>query len=221
VNFKDAYAFAAVPSRYLLEQKMWKDAARIEIEPSSFPWQKFTWEKAIFHFARAMGSIHTGDLNGARNEVSKLKVIYDTLQHQMEDSKANSVDIQIRASEAWILFKEGKTHLALRQMDSAADLEDATRIGAVSPGDILPARELLGDMYLQMGNPALALQAYQEDLRIHPNRFNGLYGAGKAAEKSGDRLQAVRYYQKLLDQSATHSRRPEIADAKQFLKTGN
>jgi tetratricopeptide (TPR) repeat protein len=218
VNFKDAYAFAAIPSRYLLEKKMWTDAARIEIEPSSFPWQKFPWQKAIFHFARAMGSIHTGDLNGARKEVNELKVIYDTLHNQMDNGKANSVDIQIRSSEAWILFKEGKTRAALKQMDSAADLEDASRIGPVSPGDVIPARELLGDMFLQMGYPAKALKEYQEDLRIHPNRFNGLYGAGKAAEKSGDHVKAAYYYQKLVDQSAAHSSRAEIADAKKFLK---
>jgi tetratricopeptide (TPR) repeat protein len=168
-----------------------------------------------------MGSVYTGDLNGARNEVNKMNIIYDTLRHQMDEGKANSVNIQIRASEAWILFKEGKTHLALLQMDTAADLQDAARIGPVSPGDVLPARELLGDMFLQMGNSAMALKAYQEDLRIHPNRFNGLYGAGKAAEKSGDRVKAAQYYQKLLDQSAAYSRRSEIADAKQFLKTGN
>jgi tetratricopeptide (TPR) repeat protein len=221
VNFKDAYAFAAIPSRYLLEQKMWKDAARLDIEPASFPWQKFPWQKAIFHFARAMGSVHTGDLATAKDEVGQMKVIYDTLRHQMDESKANAVSVQIKTSEAWILFKEGKARIALQQMDSAADLEDAARISAVSPGDVIPARELLGDMLMQSGNPAKALTAYQEDLRIHPNRFNGLYGAGRAAEKSGDHVKAAQYFQKLLDQSAANSGRPEIADAKQFLKTGN
>jgi tetratricopeptide (TPR) repeat protein len=217
VNFKDAYAFAAIPSSWLLERKMWTDAARIEIEPAGFPWEKFPWQKAIFHFTRALGSVNTGDLNAAMREVKKLKVIYDTLLYQVDTIKANSVDIQIRATEAWIHFKEGKTRVALKQMDSAADLEDAARISIVSPGDVIPARELLGDMLLQMGNPAKALSVYQEDLRIHPNRFNGLYGAGRSAEKSGDRSKALFYYQKLLDQCAPNSKRSEFIVAKNFV----
>jgi tetratricopeptide (TPR) repeat protein len=217
VNFKDAYAFAAIPSRWLLERKMWTDATQLEIGPTGFPWEKFPWQNAIFHFTRALGSVNTGDLNAARSEVKKMEAIHDTLLRQMDEAKANSVDIQIRTTRAWIHFKEGKTQLALQHMDSAADLEDAARISIVSPGDVIPARELLGDMLMQMGSPSKALSAYQEDLRLHPNRFNGLYGAGRAAEKSGDHVKALFYYQKLVDQCALNTSRSEFIVAKNFI----
>ena len=144
--------------------------------------------------------------------------MHDTLLSQMDDAKMKSVEVQIRVSEAWIHFKEGKTRQALEQMDSAADLEDALRISAVSPGDVVPARELLGDMLMQIGYSAKAFAVYEEDLRLHPNRFNGLYGAGRAAEKSGDKQKALSYYRKLVDQSDIHSDRYAYAVAKKFIR---
>jgi len=220
VNFKDAYAFAAIPARYVLETKNWKEAARLPIHPGDFPWEKFRWQEAIIHFARALGSANSGEIKLAGSEWKELKKIHDTLIYQGDSSRANLVNIQLITSRAWILFREGKNKEALELMDSAADMEDATRISAVSPGDVIPARELLGEMLLQMGNPKKALVVYQEDLRIHPNRFNGLYGAGLAAEKSGDPAKAAYYYQKLADQSSVNSQRPELFSAKLYLKKG-
>jgi hypothetical protein len=132
--------------------------------------------------------------------------------------KANQVEIQIKTSEAWILFKERENTRALEFMHSAADMEDATEKHPVTPGEVIPARELLGDMLLQMGYTAKAFYVYQEDLKRHPNRFNGLYGAGLAAEKSRDSGKAGFYYQQLSDQCTTHSTRPELAAARLFLK---
>jgi tetratricopeptide (TPR) repeat protein len=218
VNFKDAYAFAAIPARYLLETKNWKEAARLEIHPVRFPWNKFPWQEAIIHFARALGAVHSGDNLSAGTEIKKLGVIYDALLQAGDSSKANLVAIQVKTSEAWIFLNEGKNREALKLMDSAADMEDATRISAVSPGDVLPARELLGDMLIQMGYFAKALTAYEEDLRIHPNRFNGVYGAALAAEKTGDTDKAAFYFQKLVDQSAAESTRPELIAARLYLK---
>ena len=74
VNFKDAYAFAAIPSRYLLENKMWKDAAALEIHPANFPWEKFPWQRAIFHFTRLLGSVHTGNLDSSKAELNNLEI---------------------------------------------------------------------------------------------------------------------------------------------------
>jgi tetratricopeptide (TPR) repeat protein len=218
VDFKDAYAFAAIPARYLLEKKMWKEASTLEIEPSSFPWEKFPWEKAIIHFARIMGSAHSGNMNVARTELKILNLIHDTLVQEGDSYQANLVEIQVKAGEAWIFFKEGKTKTALELMRTAADMEDATEKHPVTPGDVIPARELLGDMLLQTGENAKAFEAYQEDLRIHPNRFNGLYGAGLAAEKSGDPQKAKFYYQQLSDQSVLNSQRPELNAARLLLK---
>lgn len=217
-NFKVAYAFAAIPSRYVLENKMWNDAAHLEIHPTDFPWREFPWQNAIYHYTRLLGSVHTGRLNSANAELAVLKSIYDTLASQKDLYKANQVDVQIKASKAWILFAEGKKEKALELMNAAADMEDATEKSPVTPGEVIPARELLGDMLLQMNHYAKALEAYQKDLNIHPNRFNGLYGAGISAEKSGDVEKAGFYYRTLLAISEPGSLRIEVANAKSFLK---
>jgi len=218
-NFKVAYAFAAIPARYVLEKKMWKEAASLELYPSGFPWEKFAWQKAIIHFARLLGDVHSGLMDSARSELGKLKVLHDTLLNKGERYQANEVDIQIRASEAWIQFKNGKYGSALEHMISAADMEDATEKNPVTPGEVIPARELLADMLLEMGYKEKALTAYQEDLKLHPNRFNGLYGAGLASDKCGDKKNAAYYYRQLSDISTIHSIRPELVNARLFLKT--
>ena len=100
VNFKDAYAFAAIPARYLLENKMWKEAATMKIHPVNFPWQKFPWQKAIIHFTRILGSVHVGNLKAAKAELKNLYAIYDTLLYQKDSYKANEVEIQIKTARA-------------------------------------------------------------------------------------------------------------------------
>ncbi len=218
VNFKVAYAFAAIPSRYLLENKMWNDAAHLEIYPVNFPWEKFSWQKAIIHFTRLIGFVHTGNLDSARAELKKLNILHDSLVSEKDMYKVNQVEIQIKASDAMILFKEKKNDAALDLMKSAADMEDATEKHPVTPGQVVPARELLGDMLSEIGNYPKALEAYQEDLKKNPNRFNALYGAGHTAEKSGDKVKAGFYYRQLIDQTVSNSTRPELVSARLFLK---
>ncbi|MBK5278920.1 MAG: hypothetical protein JJE09_08665, partial [Bacteroidia bacterium] len=133
------------------------------------------------------------------------------------DYKANLVLIQIKTSEGWIKLYEGNKAEALTLMNDAADMEDSTEKHPVTPGEVIPARELLGDMYLEIGEPVKALEAYQADLRRHPNRFNGLYGAGLAAEKSDNIKGAIHYYSQLLS-IASNSSRPELILVKYFLK---
>ncbi len=218
VSFKTAYAFTAIPARCLLEEKKWKQAADLEIHPEQFPWGKFPWQQAINHFARLLGLVHTGKLDSARVELNKLKSIYDTLINEKNLYEANQVQIQLKISEAWILFKEGKNNKALDLMKTAADMEDATEKHPVTPGEVIPARELWGDMLMETGAYAKALSAYQMDLERHAKRFNGLYGAGFAAEKSGDKEKAKFYFQQLSDQCITNSSRSELTHARLFLK---
>lgn len=218
VSFKVAYAFAAIPARCLLENKMWKDAARLELHPATFPWEKFPWQRAIIHFTRLLGFVHTGKADSAETELGNLKLLYDVLVKEKDLYKANQVEIQIKASEAWIDLKKGGKAAALNLMRTAADMEDAYEKSPVTPGAVIPARELLGDMLMQMGYAKKALEAYQDDLKRHPNRFNGLFGAGLAAEKSGDAGEAGFYYRQLSDISAGNSTRPELAAAKHFLE---
>ena len=218
VNFKVAYVFAAIPSRYALENKMWSEAAKLKIHPANFPWKNFQWQEAIVHFTRIIGLVHVGNIDSAKNELKKLIEIYDTLLAQKDPYKANQVQIQIKASEAWLNFKEGKNTEALNLMNSAADMEDATEKHPVTPGEVIPARELLADMLLQMKKPGEALEAYESDLKRHPNRFNGLYGAGLSAELSGNNEKAKSYYRQLLTiASINDCKRSEIALVKAFL----
>jgi len=216
-DFKDAYSFGSIPTRYSLERKNWEEAMKLEFAPTNFPWEKFLWEKANINFGRLLGAVHNNKLAFAKSELEQLQIIHDQLEKSKQDYKANLVLIQIKTSDGWIKLYEGHKADALTLMNEAANMEDATEKHPVTPGEVIPARELLGDMYLETGEPLKALEAYQADLKRHPNRFNGLFGAGLAAEKSGDIKEATLYYNQLLS-IAPNSNRPELKLVKSFLK---
>ena len=218
-NFKVAYAFAAIPSRYLMENRLWKEAAALPIGKKNIAWDTFQWQKAILHFTRFMGAIHLHDVKSAKVELGQLYQIHENLLAQKDTYKANQVQIQIGTAQAWLLLAEGHPQAALLAMNAAADLEDLTEKHPVTPGEVIPARELAGDMLLHLNEPRQALVAYEANLKKHPNRFNGLYGAGLAAEKSGNLEKAALYYRQLLMVvNLTHSDRPELRAVKRFLK---
>lgn len=221
VSFKVAYAFAAIPARYFLENKNWNEAANLKLYPATFPWEKFPWQKAIIHFARLLGSVHMDHLDSARTELRIMNTIYDTLTAQKDSYKANQVKIQIKSAEAWIRLKEGKKDDALKLMNIAADLEDKTEKSPVTPGELLPAKELLGDMLLELNKPSEALEAYEADLKTHPNRFNGLYGAGLSSARLNNLEKAAYYFGQLSNIAhSPNSSRPELEKARLFLKKG-
>jgi len=185
VNFKVAYAFAAIPARYALERKDWKEAAELNISPLNFPWDKFPWQNAIIHFARVIGHVHLNNINAAEKELDTLKAAYGKLKDQKNKAlEAAQVAVQINVSEGWIEYKKGNDKKALAFMKAAADAEDATEKHPVTPGPVIPAREFLGEMLLEMNQPALALTAFEQDLKRHPNRRNGLIGLTIAKEKA-------------------------------------
>jgi tetratricopeptide (TPR) repeat protein len=218
-NFKVAYAYAAIPARYVLENKMWKEAAVLPMYPASFAWNEFPWQEAIIHFTRVLGNVHTGKIDSARSALKKLQAMHDKLLELKDSYKANQVLIQVKTAEAWIRFKEGEKDMALKLMNEAAVMEDNTEKSSVTPGEVIPARELLGDMLLQMDQPVKALEAYKADLVKHPNRFNGLYGAGLAAEKSRQPGEAKTYYRQLINiANSANSGRIELTRTKSFLK---
>jgi tetratricopeptide (TPR) repeat protein len=219
VNFKVAYTFAASPSRAALENKNWTKAAGLQLHPADFPWQKFPWQEAIVHFTRLLGAVHKTDIPAAQSELKRLNVLHDTLQKQKDLYKSTQVAIQIKTGEAWILFIKGKKTAALGLMKAAADMEDSTSKHPVTPGEVLPSRELYADMLLQMQQNENALLAYEEVLQKSPNRFNSLYGAGLAAEKSGLIDKAVLYYKQLFSIANSNSNRPELSVARAFLST--
>ena len=188
VNFKVAYAFAAIPARYALERKDWKQAATLRIHPLDLEWNKFPWQKAIFHFARVLGNVNLNNLHAAEKELDTLNTLYQALTNQKDKAiEAAQVAIQIKASEAWIELKKGNKEKALELMNAAATAEDAMEKHPVTPGAVIPARELLGEMLLEVDQPSLAVKAFEEDLKLHMKRRNGLNGLSIAMQKSKDK----------------------------------
>jgi tetratricopeptide (TPR) repeat protein len=150
--------------------------------------------------------------------LQQLTSLRDTLVQENEKYWAEQLDIQRETVTAWLTWVEGKKEEALRQMGSAADHEDATDKHSVTPGVILPARELLGEMLLESKQPTQALVAFEATLRAAPNRFNALSGAARAAQLSGNREKAKSYYARLLA-ICDHAdgERPELQDARTYL----
>jgi len=218
-NFISAYALAAIPARYPLEQGDWADASTLEMRaPRSLPWEQYPVAEAIIYFARGIGAARKGDPASARKALEALEELKKSALNAKDDYWATQVDIQRLAVAAWTAYAEGNKDEALKLMQSAADLEDSTDKHPVTPGAVLPARELLGDMYMESGKPNEALEAYEATLKLSPNRFRSISGAAKAAKLSGDNKKAASYYAKLLKlTSQSNSDRPQIQEAKAFL----
>ena len=221
-TFKVAYSFAAIPARYALERKRWDEASKLTLPANTvgmFPWDSFKWAEAHIHFARAVGFARLGNADSARKEVESLTVIRDGLTiGKGEYDWAKQVDIERQIAAAWLAFAEGKREESVNLMRAAADLDDATDKHPVTPGAILPAREQLGELLLELQQPGAALQEFETSLRSAPERFNGVYGAARAATLIGDSKKAKSYYAKLV--ALTHpsaTDRPEIREAKTFL----
>lgn len=214
------YSLAAAPSRYALETRDWKAAAALLPRPvTGADWDKHPWEKSILVFARLLGNVNTGNQSAAKAGLQVLKELQQQLLQKKDDYSANQVAIQVLSGTAWIAWKEGKAAEALRAMKEAVEREDKTEKHPVTPGEVLPARQLLGDMYLEMHQPEAALAAYEADSKKHPNRFNSLYGAAWSSEKTGNTHKAKQYYQQLVEIANTpHSTRPEIKKAKEYLQ---
>ena len=216
--FSAAYAFAAIPARYALERRKWSEAARIELHPAKFPWNRFRYTEAIIYFARALGAARSNNPAAARVDAERLSAIQRELIAARENYWANQVEIQRESAIAWILRAEGKNEEALTQMRSAVALEASTEKHPVTPGPITPAHELLGEMLIELNQPQQALQEFAASLQDSPNRFNGLFGAARAAELMGDKKMAGEYYAKLATLTANaDSDRPELQKTREFL----
>jgi tetratricopeptide (TPR) repeat protein len=218
-NFISAYALAAIPARYPLEQGDWTEASTLEVRASgALPWEQYPAAEAITYFARGIGAARKGDPASARKAVEALEGLKKSTLNAKDDYWATQVEIQRLVVESWAVYAEGKKDEALKLMQSSADLEDATDKHPVTPGSVLPARELLGDMYLELGKPQEALATYEATLKQSPNRFRSIYGAAKAARLSGDNKKAASYYAKLLEiASEADSDRPQTKEARAFI----
>jgi hypothetical protein len=217
-SFVAAYAYAAIPARVVLEQHRFGEAAALRPASTSFPWDRFAWVEAITAFSRAVGAARTGDAAQARAEIRKLEGYRAALISAKQTYWAEQVDTQQRAASAWAARAEGKNDEALALMRAAADLEDSTEKHPVTPAPVVPARELLAEMLLDLNQPALALVEFEASSGREPNRFNGLHGAARAAELSGNKDKARTLYTRLVALcDHADSERPELKHAKATL----
>ena len=206
------YALAAMPARYAVERGDWHAAAKLEPSTSKFP---FT--EAMTHFARALGAARSGDPAAAQKDVERTAALRDELRAAKSDYWANEVEVMRLASLAGVALAQTKNDDALALMRQAADIEDKSEKNIVTPGRLLPARELLGDMLMELKRPAEALKEYEASQQREPNRYRGLYGAGQAAAQSGNRDKARHYFSKLIELAGSADLRPEMEKARRYL----
>jgi len=196
-----AFAFAAIPARLALERRNWAAAARLELRrPAAFPWgDKYLYGDSITRFARAYGAVRAGDRDAARRELADLESLRGRIVGVIPGSYwATQADVQVLAVTGWCALAEGRGDEAVAALRRAVALESSTDKEAVTPGEVLPAGEMLGEILCEQGQFREALAAFEEQLTLSPNRLNGLAGAARAAEQAGDSTTAARYFRELL-----------------------
>jgi tetratricopeptide (TPR) repeat protein len=194
-----AYSLAAIPGRIALEYQKWKEAANLSLTHPDFPWKNFPQYEALLYYAKGIGAGRSKNIEVVRQSLVKLEELQNTFT-DVESNRywINQIEIQKKVVSAWEYYVQNEIEKSLTMMTAAADLEDATSKNPVTPGALLPAREMLGDLYMELNNPKDALIQYELSLKNNPNRFNSLYGAGKSAELIGDKEKAAFYFTALL-----------------------
>jgi tetratricopeptide (TPR) repeat protein len=207
------YANAAIPARYLMELSKWDEAGKLPAPTDGEP-----WTEAITWMAIGVGSARSGNLNRATDAEQRLVVLRDAIAQQNNTYWSNQVEVQRREVAAWIAHANGRSEEALSSLRSAADLEESMDKHAVTPGPVVPAREMLAELLLIQKHPQESLTEYQAALKLAPNRFNALYGAANAADAAGQSDLAMGYFRNLTN-VATGDERPELVTARKRLAT--
>jgi len=212
-QFAGPYAAVAMPARLTIERGDWGAAAQLPIQGTAFP-----HVEAITAFARALGAARKGDIAAAEQEALRLETQHKALVEAKNNYWATEVEIQRIAAAAWIAKAKGQPDDALRLMRAAADLEDRNEKHIVTPGRIVPARELLGEMLMELKQPAAALKEFEQSQLREPNRLRGYAGAAAAADAAGERDRARQHYAKMIELTRdADTPLPEIARAKTYL----
>jgi len=219
--FSVAYAATAIPARLALERRQWEAAASLELKDNVrnlAPLTEFKWGEAHVHFARAVGAARSGNAEAARAEVARLKAIEQSLTVPPGTYDwRTQVAIERQIAEAWLASAEVRKEDAVLYMRAAADLDDATEKHPVTPGAILPAREQLGELLLELGHPEEALTEYESSLKRAPRRLAGLYGAARAAKLAGNSARAGGYYAEIVQLAKNaNGTRAEVREARSF-----
>jgi hypothetical protein len=211
-RFVAPYALAAMPARYALERADWRAAAQLEPRQDKFP---FT--VALTHFARALGAARSGDAASAQKDVERLAALGAEVKAANNPYWAGEVEVMRLAATAWTSLAQGKKDEALEAMRRAADLEDKSEKHIVTPARLLPARELLGDMLMEVKRPAEALREYEASQVREPKRLRGYHGAGLAAAQAGEHAKAKQHFGQLIAMTDKGEPRPEVTAARNWL----
>jgi hypothetical protein len=202
-------ALTKFPAIYDLELRHWSDAAALQVVPGAL-----RGDQSITYWARAIGAARGGDLAQSHKDLREIDAIRKEFVAEKKTEYAEGVGEDYQEAEAWILHAEGQDDKAISMLRTLADKAD--KLGEEPEG--IPAREQLADMLLEAKRPQQALAEYQTDLKLNPNRFNGLYGAARAAEAAGKQTDANEYYALLLKIcDGSNSTRPELNRAKQLV----
>jgi hypothetical protein len=216
-NLAGAYAVAAIPVRYVLERHDWAAAAALSEPAIGFPLERFPWAEAMIAYAHALGQARTGNLAGAETEIGRLQSLAAELKGK-DAYWANQVEVQRLSAVGILTHVRGDDKQAVASLRAAADLDATMDKHPATPSSVLPARELLADLLLELNQPAAALVEYRAMLRTDPNRFRSLLGEARAAKQTGDSATAHDAYGKLVALSKpVGPARPELAEARSYL----
>jgi tetratricopeptide (TPR) repeat protein len=217
-NLPTAYAVAAIPVRYALERRDWPAAAGLSEPAIGFPLERFPWAAAMIVYARALGDARTGNIASAEAEIGRLQSLEDKLKGT-DTYWANQVEVQRLAAAGIVAHVRGDDQKAVALVRAAADLDATMDKHPATPSSVLPPRELLADLLLEINEPAVALVEYRAMLSTDPNRFRSILGEARAAKQTGDSETAHDAYRKLLALSKPVSSpaRPELIEAESYL----
>jgi hypothetical protein len=206
------YYQTKLPIFYALETRDWKSAAVMEPVAGSPP-----EVSALVYWARAIGHGRLREPEQARTDLARYDELMVEVSKGTYSYMAEGTGVKIQRSEmlAWTAFADDKQAEALSDMRAAADLQDKVGQGEVD----IPAREMVADMLLEFGHPQEPLAEYEVALKLSPNRLNGLYNAGRAAEAASEKLKAESYYARLMKSTnnGEDSSRPELAHARSYV----
>jgi hypothetical protein len=219
-HFAFAYAFAAMPARAALERGAWSEAAALTLYPAAdgYPWKKYPQSEAVNAFARGVGAAMSKAPAAAHSEVKRLHALREAAAELKLGYWVAQIDIQAEIVRGLATYADGDQAAALEILKKAAEREDATEKHVVTPGPLVPAREVLARTMLNSGRHADALREFEDVLVKEPNRYRALAGAAQAAERAGEAKKAAFYSARLVETTASaDSPRAEIAQAKRFL----
>jgi tetratricopeptide (TPR) repeat protein len=203
---------AAPASRFVLERAAWSEALTLPVRTDAY-----AYAQAIPRFVRAVGAAKLGKPDMAKEEIAHLQALSKAAENSYWSEQ---IHVLVLAASGWQARAEGQDGEALKLIRAAATLEDSTEKHVSMENRLYPMREMLGDLLLETGQPALALQAYEASLHAAPNRLRGFYSAAKAAKAAGDSATARKYFEKLVALAKNADpERSEVQEAKTFLAT--